>query len=111
MAFLLYSNESLTVIEVQANRFDARMIPHFRQYLNQLEQTITTKLLIDLTNVVFMDSSALGTLMALHKTHYFSELAIVSDNPPVLQLIKITKVDQLVRVYPNIDQALIKMNS
>ncbi|MGF1748943.1 MULTISPECIES: STAS domain-containing protein [Vibrio] len=109
MAFFLYSNDSLTVIEVQANRFDAKMIPLFRQYLNQFEQLASNKLLIDLTGVIFMDSSALGTIMALHKTHDFGEMSIISQSPSVLNLFKLTKVDQLLNIYRDIDHAVADM--
>ncbi|MCL9774767.1 STAS domain-containing protein [Vibrio methylphosphonaticus] len=106
MAFFLYSNDSLTVIEVKTNRFDAKMIPHFRQYLNQFEQLASQKLLIDLTGVIFMDSSALGTIMALHKTYDFGEMSIISQSPSVLNLFKLTKVDQLLNIYRDIDHAV-----
>lgn len=45
--------------------------------------------------------------MAFKKHHMTSEISVVTESAPVLQLLKVTKVDQIVRVYSDIEQAIL----
>lgn len=107
MAFATYSNDSLTVIEVESASFDSKMVTQFRQFIDALPETGDKPILLDLSHVSFMDSSALGVLMAFKKHHMTSEISVVTESAPVLQLLKVTKVDQIVRVYSDIEQAIL----
>ncbi|AYV22662.1 MULTISPECIES: STAS domain-containing protein [Vibrio] len=106
MSFIAYSNETHTVIEVDAPHFDAKTVPSFRQCIDGLDDSLNRCMLLDLTSVTFMDSSALGALMALRKTHQCDTICLITESVPVLQLLKVTKVDQLVTVYPDLEQAI-----
>ncbi|GAL26624.1 hypothetical protein JCM19239_126 [Vibrio variabilis] len=39
MAFATYSNDSLTVIEVESSSFDSKMVTQFRQFIDTLPET------------------------------------------------------------------------
>ncbi|GMQ46859.1 STAS domain-containing protein [Vibrio sp. 10N] len=106
MTFATYSNDSLTVIEVESARFDAKLVTQFRDFVDNLPETGNKPILLDLTHVNFMDSSALGVVMAFKKHHQHSDISIVTESAPVLQLFKITKVDQIVKVYSDLEQAI-----
>ncbi|MGF1771337.1 MULTISPECIES: STAS domain-containing protein [Vibrio] len=107
MTFATYSNDSLTVIEVESARFDAKLVTQFRDFIDDMPETGDKPILLDLTHVSFMDSSALGVLMAFKKHHQQSDISVVTESAPVLQLFKVTKVDQIVKVYSDLEQAIL----
>ncbi|GAL35036.1 hypothetical protein JCM19240_3406 [Vibrio maritimus] len=45
--------------------------------------------------------------MAFKKHHQQSDISVVTESAPVLQLFKVTKVDQIVKVYSDLEQAIL----
>jgi anti-sigma B factor antagonist len=60
--------------------------------------TVTTRIVLDLSNVTFVDSTGLGALFSLWSTarNKACELEIVNLNPRVEKLVNLTRLDQLV---------------
>jgi anti-sigma B factor antagonist len=76
----------------------------------ELESTVeacSPMLLVDLTNVTFMDSSALSTLIRVHKyaTVRGGGLRLVGPNARVSRLLSITHVDQVLPVHESVEAA------
>lgn len=76
----------------------------------ELESTVdacSPMLLVDLTNVTFMDSSALSTLIRVHKyaTVRGGGLRLVGPNARVSKLLSITHVDQVLPVHDSVETA------
>src|SRR5215467_2648935 len=59
---------------------------------------VTTRIILDLSNVTFVDSTGLGALFSLWSAARSKscELEIVNLNPRVEKLVNLTKLDQLV---------------
>jgi anti-sigma B factor antagonist len=65
------------------------------------------QLVVDLSRVSFMDSTALGVLVGVNRSlHDGARLAIVCAHPNVLKIFELSGMDRSFAVYPELDQAL-----
>ena len=66
------------------------------------------KLVIDLTEVPYIDSAGLGALVVGHVSFMKSgrEVALVGINEAVNHLFQITRVENLFAVHPSVEEAL-----
>lgn len=106
MNYEVSNNDLFTVVEVQESRFDAKLAPTFRQSMEDIQSDIKPNLLLDLSNVNFMDSSGLGAVMAVYKLLRDRQIAIVGAKQPVRDLLKLTRMDRLVKTYDTVEDAM-----
>jgi anti-sigma B factor antagonist len=66
------------------------------------------KLLIDFSNVNFLSSAVLGTLIRILSTmkKYNGRLVLCSINDKVFEIFKITRLNQIFETYPDFAQAM-----
>jgi anti-sigma B factor antagonist len=64
--------------------------------------------IVDLTDVGFLDSTGLGALVAARTSATDSDmrLLIVSDRDRILKLFRITGLDGVFEIFPTVDQAV-----
>jgi anti-sigma B factor antagonist len=65
------------------------------------------KLIIDFTNVPYVDSAAIGALVGAHITHDKNgrSLALVGVSERVRNALKLTRVDQFFRFFDSVPDA------
>lgn len=65
-------------------------------------------IVIDLLEVTYFGSAALNAVLSCHEDGAAegTAVALVADQPWVLQPIEITRLDQVLRTYPTVDEAL-----
>ncbi len=65
-------------------------------------------LVIDLTKVSYVDSSGLGTLIALQKDARFNggALSVVGASEQIKRVMKMTNIDKLFELYDTLEEAL-----
>ena len=98
---------SFTVITVHRSRIDAVIAGNFKEQGRDLIVAAGQDCLMDLSKVSFMDSSGVGALVGLLKiagTDYRLELC--SLTPAVRNIMKLTRLDQVFRISPSVDEAL-----
>jgi len=95
-----------TVLHIAEDRFDARLAPEFRNKLAELSPSIDMHLVLDLSQVRFMDSSGLGAVMAAYKMLRGKKMSVVNPQRAVKELLKLTRMDQLISCYENVDDAI-----
>ena len=96
----------LDVIRVTANRMDASNAPDFLAQVDELTTAGTSSLIVDLSEVSFMDSSALGaTVSALKKIGSKGSLTLVGVNGLVEDLFKLTRMDKVFTMVPTMEDA------
>ena len=80
-------------------RFDFSSLQEFRTAYEKVEVK-PQKYLIDLANSDYLDSSALGMLLALrdYAGGESSDISIINCNPDVRKILVITKLDELFKV-------------
>ena len=102
--------DSVLVLEIAEKRLEASNAPDLRDLLVGRIETGSDQIVLDLRQVGFMDSSALGALIGgIKKMRGLGTLAVSGANGPVLQLLKLTRMDKVFPLYPSIDDAVAEM--
>lgn len=96
----------LEVIRVNGNRMDASNSPEFLAKIDELTSAGVSRLVVDFTDVSFMDSSALGaTVSALKKIGSKGSLTLVGVSGLVDDLFKLTRMDRVFTMSPTLEEA------
>ena len=77
----------------------------------ELEQALThgaQRVVVDLAGITFMDSTALGAIVAAQRKLQLAEgeLALVSDDPRIVRVFEITGLDRTIRMRPSLSEAI-----
>ena len=82
--------------------------PEFSERLNDAIATGKTGVVIDMTDVEFIDSTGLSVLLnALRRvTRQQGRMALVVTNPTVLRLFEITRLDSTFDIAPSREEAI-----
>lgn len=101
---------AVVVIEMDEPRLEASNAPELRELLIGRIEKGDHQIVLDLHGVKFMDSSALGSLIgAIKKMGPLGTLALAGATGPVLQLLKLTRMDKVFPMFPTAHAALIKL--
>jgi len=82
---------------------DIASFTHLRTRISDLIDAGRANIVIDLSGTAFLDSTALGALIGGRRKAYAADgsFAVVCDNPQLLKLFKITKLDLVFNVLPS----------
>lgn len=97
-----------TVLSVRGE-IDAHTGPVLRAALHEAIDGGRRRLVLDFTDVSFLDSSALGVLISAHKRmdpERGDVIRVVNDRPVVTTLFQLTALDQVFPLLPTLEQAL-----
>jgi len=80
---------------------------YLKEQLGKLFSDSKYEIIIDLTKVDFVDSAGLGQLVSALKlcVHHNGNLMLVGVNESISDLLRITKLDTVFRVYSTVDDA------
>jgi anti-sigma B factor antagonist len=89
-----------TTTIVVAGELDASAAPALRAALGRAIEARVSEVIVDLTETTFVDSTAIGALLAASKQVRESEarLEVICTNPNVLGIFEIVGLDQLIPV-------------
>ena len=95
-----------TVLEVRGD-LDMATSPQLGDGLRRLIDAGDRHVVVDLTGVAFMDSSALGALVVAYKAmrEVGARLSLAGAQPAVLTVLRITSVDRVIDVYDDVPAA------
>lgn len=90
-------------------RLDAANARDFRDACLGLQLT-TTRVVLDLSHVKFIDSTGLGALVAIKRQlgsnpGSGSDVVVVVPDPSVRTIFEITRIDKAIRVTPSYEEA------
>jgi anti-sigma B factor antagonist len=87
---------------------DLAAVPELSQTLATLDGREARRLIVDLTDVTFLDSTALGTLLATARARQASgdELVLVCDDPRTLRALEITGLRTVFELHRTLRDAL-----
>jgi anti-sigma B factor antagonist len=77
-------------------------------FQNAIRSEFTPIVILDLTEVPFMDSSGLGSLVSAYITCHKTgrQVVLTGVNSRILKLFEITRVESLFLMFPTLDAAL-----
>lgn len=98
--------QGCTVVEVHGD-LDMASQPQLRDGLERVIDAGAAQVVVDLTGVAFMDSSALGALVVVFKAlrDGGGRLCLAGVQQPVRSLLSITSVDRVIDVYDTVQAA------
>ena len=88
---------------------DLHVSPRIAVTLAQMIEKRPKQLVIDLTRVTYVDSSGLAVLIEAMQNveKYGGKFAIVGVQKMVRSIFEIARLDQVFRIYPDVDAALV----
>lgn len=100
-------DERTTIVAVEGE-IHVSTAPEFSGVLNAAIDGGRTALVLDLTGVMFIDSTGLSVLLtALRRvTHAGGRMALVCSNPTVLRLFEITRLDTTFDIHAEVETAV-----
>ena len=95
------------VMHVKSRKIDASSAVDFKNFVNSVVDAGGRDIILDLREVEFIDSSGLGAIVCILK-HVGQEgsLVISGATQAVERMFKMTRMDRVFRLYPNVDAAL-----
>jgi anti-sigma B factor antagonist len=87
---------------------DLATVPELSERLSSLDGGAARCLIVDLTEVTFLDSTALGALLAEARARraHGDELALVCDDPRTLRALQVTGLESVFQVHRTLREAL-----
>jgi anti-sigma B factor antagonist len=102
--------EGATVVRPGGERLDIEVAADFRAMLLSLIEQGHRRLVVDLANVGFIDSSGLGALVSALKTLKRSDnggdVRLARVQAPVVSLLEIIRLNRVFTSYPTVEQAV-----
>jgi anti-sigma B factor antagonist len=87
---------------------DLYAAPEFKRHLADAIEGGKTRIVVDLTDAEFMDSTALGVLLGTLKRLRVrgGTLALASEEATILRILEVTGMDQVLDLHPTANEAL-----
>lgn len=104
-------HDEKTVLILQEERLDAHNSSDFRDHILKLLEQGDQHLIIDLSEVRFIDSSGLGALLSGYKnaTLRSGSLLLAGLQPRVQSMFELTRLHRVFEIYPTLEAALTKV--
>ena len=99
--------ESTAVLEIMDARIDAATAVEFKDQVRAIIDDGQHDIILDLSRVDFIDSSGLGAIVGVLK--YLGQrgtLTVAGVTASVESMFKLTRMDRVFRLYPNVEAAL-----
>ena len=104
---------NVTIIEfTSVSMLDQMSIESVRLELNQLvEKTAVPKFIVSFETVTMVSSAILGILIALQKFAKIKggEVRVIHVSPALQQVFQLTKIDKMIKICKNLDDAMVKI--
>lgn len=110
MQVVTENRDGRTILRLKEERLDAHNSGDLRdRILKQLESG-DTRLVVDLSDVRFIDSSGLGALLSGYKnaTLRSGTFVLASLQPRVQSMFELTRLHRVFDIFPNVEEALSK---
>jgi anti-sigma B factor antagonist len=99
-------DETTSVVQVKGE-LDLTTAPRLKWMLHDLLEAGRTKQVVDLNETTFMDSTALGVLVAVNRSlGEDMRLVIVCARSNVLKIFELSGMDGVFTIVPTLDEAL-----
>ncbi len=95
------------VVSVAEDRIDAAVAVRFKDLMRELTNHPAQRVVLDLTQVEFLDSSGLGAVVgSMKQLGRGRRLDLAGLTPTVDKVFRMTRMDSVFRIYVDVDHAL-----
>lgn len=98
--------KDVLVIKVDSKRIDAAGAIHLKDQFRDLTMDFEGRVLMDLQNVEFMDSSGLGAMVSALKILDNRKLELADLQPAVAKVFALTRMDKVFVLFDTVEDAL-----
>ncbi len=99
--------EGVQVVTVKDRRIDAAVAVRFKDKMQELTGETNERVILDLGEVEFLDSSGLGAVVGTMKhLGRNRRLDLANLTPTVEKVFRITRMDRVFRIFPTTEAAL-----
>ncbi|WP_147126382.1 STAS domain-containing protein [Shimia ponticola] len=102
----------LRIVKVHDSRIDAAVAIQFKDKMRDVTQDGPKRVILDLSDVTFIDSSGLGAVVAamklLHGAHI---LELAGLTPVVAKVFKLTRMESVFKIHDSVGSVLARMAS
>ena len=110
MSFDTKIQDGIAIMRITVARLDANVAPELKKEVNDIVAGGTSRIMVDLKDVEFMDSSGLGAIVACFKlTGQKGDFVLCNMNEAVTEIFALTHMDSLFDIYPDADEGFQKM--
>ena len=108
MNITLVNKDGSTLLKFHEERLDAHNSKELKDYLLERLENGEKELILDLTEVRFVDSSGLGALLSGHKNAGLREgrFALTGVQSRVQSMFELTRLTRVFEIYPGVEDAL-----
>mgnify|MGYP000524033456 CR=1 FL=1 len=95
-------------VTVNATRIDAQAALKFKDAIHDaLTANDASRIILNLTQVDFIDSSGLGAIVSIKKNIGAQrQIDLCALNPAVDKVFRLTRMDSIFKIHPDLDSAL-----
>ncbi|MEL6205256.1 MAG: STAS domain-containing protein [Pseudomonadota bacterium] len=98
--------DGLLEITVEAERIDAASAIQFKDRMRELTREGPDRVVLDMAEVDFIDSSGLGAIVSAMKgLDGGKRLQLAALSPKVLKVLRLTRMDSVFTIYASIEAA------
>jgi anti-sigma B factor antagonist len=107
MDYRTRTENSITVLELSGD-LDVSSAPILQTALQEIMDAGGKQVVVELSNVPFMDSSGLGVLVAAHRrmAAIGGTLALANPAPTLQKVFELTRTNRLFKVYGTVAEAV-----
>lgn len=106
------NDDDILLLAVHDRRIDARSAPDLKASITTFIGTGWEWIVLDLSAVEFVDSSALGAIVSgLKALGRSGDLVIAGAQAPVTALFALTRMDKVFRMFPTVPAAVAALKS
>lgn len=99
--------DTARIITVLANRIDAAMAIRFKEDMRQMTLSAPDRVIVDLSEVDFIDSSGLGAIVAAMKQlREGQRLELAGLTPTVSKVFRLTRMDTVFILFDTLEEAV-----
>lgn len=96
----------LLVAKILDRRLDAAATPDLKAKVGEWIDKGTGRIVLDLTDVEFVDSTGLGAILSILKRLPGQSLVLAGCRPPIAELLKLTRLDRVFKLFPTQAEAV-----
>ncbi|UZD90942.1 STAS domain-containing protein [Cognatishimia activa] len=99
--------KDILIVTVPDNRIDAAVALQFKEAMRQATNNNAERIVLDLRNVDFVDSSGLGAIVgAMKQLPSNKSLDLSGLTPTVAKVFQLTRMDTIFSIYPDVETAM-----